>query len=363
MIGTIDHNIIETETRARVHNTQIPGIGRLEHVLGLIAISNLSRNILFCTPELTTKAVYSETVFADLDKQSQFDLDIHAFVAVDGKIAAPNHYGLIRFFDVPALQHLDQWVTTSAMAHWPGDVERFTTAHGCLLSSSPLGYSVSTKAQAGLLISTDVGRHLKAHAAHSEPAELPYHIHLQSWGFTSAIVVNEKARQIAVAAGGRVGIFPYKIKASGELDLLDPVIEFNSGFHTSALAFLDNGELFAAGHAPTKEELNPLDWDEIGGGGWCLIGPDGHIIQHQFGKDLAWGNGGDPVQYHAASQSVFGVDKLGGIHCWNARSGGYRLLFEPFFETTRGIAHATMIGNRLLCGFNRDGYRVHEFTI
>ncbi len=357
MIGTARHDLISTAASAGVQNSQIPGIGRLESVADLVLINNLGRNIQFCSKNLDQLALFAETIFPDQDEESQFDLDFHAFLELEGKVLAINHYGLIRLFNHPGKD--GHFVQPIATKKWPGDVERFAVAEGCLFSTSPQGYSVQDPAQPGILISAKAMPHFSTKL--QGKAELPYEIKLQDWGMTTAIAVLERQRLVAIAAKNRIGIYSYELQ-NEQLSLgARPLVEFEPRFVACMLKFDKDGRLFAAGYDQPHTDANDQAWDALAGGGFCLIEQGSVRYQHSFEIDLAWGNGSDPVLLDLAIDTVYGIDKFAGLHSWNLVTGEHNLHCAAEEKQLLGMAHATIVDGTILCGFNRDNYRIHRY--
>lgn len=354
------HEIQLTDTTSRVRNSQTPGIGRLEKIFDLIVINNLGRNIQFCSKTLDTSAIYGDTIYPDFDEQSQFDLDMHAFLEYRDKVVAINHYGILRIFE-PVIS-TQGWVKPVVTAKWPGDVERFVIAGDRLVSTSPQGYSVNDPAQPGLLISPPLVQAMASAQPNEEPREIPFETFLTGWGVTTALAVGQKLSKLAVAAGRTIGIFSYD---SNRTPVLSPLaLQVLLRINASFLKFLKDGRLVVAGCAYEHQGANGQDWDKLGGGGWSILNDKGWVIcHHSFNVDLAWGNGADPLAINEDMGTIFGVDKFGGLHGWELESGKYNLLCRPESEHSIGMAHATIIDRTILCGFNRDGYRIHRYTI
>jgi hypothetical protein len=112
--------------------------------------------------------------------------------------------------------------------------------------------------------------------------------------------------------------------------------------------------LWAAGSELTTG-IGDYDWDQLHGGGLVALDvADGRVLASApLPDDIAWGNGGVPFVV------------LGGLPCGIARTGGLYVLHRdgetagrsaPFATRSLGIAHAAVVADRLLYGFNRGGY-------
>lgn len=76
---------VDANSEVGVRNSQPEGIGRVASLGDLVAWNNLGRNIVFADRELRPLAVFGSTRFGDQDELSQYDLDIHAVLAVPGR--------------------------------------------------------------------------------------------------------------------------------------------------------------------------------------------------------------------------------------------------------------------------------------
>ncbi len=59
---------------------------------------------------------------------------------------------------------------------------------------------------------------------------------------------------------------------------------------------------------------------------------------------------------------VAAAARTGSLHLMDPFGDGSSRSTAPLADTSLGIAHMAAVGPRLLCGFNRDGYRLHAFT-
>jgi hypothetical protein len=85
------------------------------------------------------------------------------------------------------------------------------------------------------------------------------------------------------------------------------------------------------------------------------------VVAGELPDEVAWGNGGVPV--------VMAVGRL----CAVGRTGRLYRLADPrtgrfassasLAESSLGIAHAAAVGDRVLYGFNRGGYRLHASDV
>jgi hypothetical protein len=92
-----------------------------------------------------------------------------------------------------------------------------------------------------------------------------------------------------------------------------------------------------------------------------LTGDKGAVARGDFLVDLAWGNGAVPLCLSADERSIFAMDKHAGLHEFDLHSNAHTPLTEPQSRLNIGLAHMIRHGDLLVCGFNRDGYRLHFF--
>ena len=359
---------------SRVENSQPAGIGRVVALDRGVAWNNLGRNIVFADDRLRPRAVFDETVYPDDDEPSQFDLDIHAIVPLPGAglVLALNHLGLVRAFDRseipdrgPVRRILPRWTREFA-----DDVERAVVVGDRLVGSASRAGAVS-----GIVVSEPLRR-----SAPGGP--LQTRAELGSWGEVSALGAVDEAGGHAVALGGagRISLVPMADGRPG-----GPRWDVQVPFRTAGFAWV-GGLLWAAGSS-LVEGIDDHDWEAVRGGGVVALHPeDGRVVAAApLPDDVAWGNGG----------TAFAV--LGGVPCVVARTGelcvargDLRTLGAGAAVTTRpepaeptgrddaagvlgspwartapvargslGIAHAAVVTDRLLYGFNRGGYRLH----
>ena len=89
---------------------------------------------------------------------------------------------------------------------------------------------------------------------------------------------------------------------------------------------------------------------------------DGRIVvRGQLHHDLAWGAGG--VAVVIAPELVCGVGRRGEVHLFDRTDGGWVGTTPAISETSLGIAHASLLGDQLVYGFNRGGYRLWTLPV
>ena len=75
----------------------------------------------------------------------------------------------------------------------------------------------------------------------------------------------------------------------------------------------------------------------------------------RFGDDLAWGSGG--VALVVADGVPCGVGRRGDLHALPPGAPVTTQLTGELAPHPLGIAHAAVVGDQLVIGFNRGGYR------
>lgn len=338
---------------SRVENTQPEGIGRVVSLRSGAAWNNLGRNVVFADETLRPVAVFGDTLFPDDDEPSQYDLDVHAIVelAETETVAVLNHYGTIRIFDSPwsageRLPSDGPYLDEQRRLEFVDDVERVVGVGDRLVTSRPRARRLDGVLVTGPL--SGVHDHLTAEPAH------------ESFGFVSALVpatTPEGTGFLALGGDGHVRLVEVERGQLGathwetSVDLLVAVV-VESG-----------SSIWVAGSAPGSVDVDDYRWDQLGGGG--LVELDlrtGSVLTSaRFGDDLAWGSGGVPMVV------------IDGLPCTVGRRGELHGLAPGALETTRltdelaseplGIAHAAVVGDQLVVGFNRGGYRLHLMPI
>lgn len=287
-----------------VRNGQPPGIGRVACLGPLVVWNNLGRNFVFAdAATLAPLHVFADTAFPGDDGASQYDLDAHAILRLDAeRVAVLNHLGALRVFRGPPLE-----ATLSCAV----DAERAVMMDGRLVTSR-------TPPAGGIWV-------------WDRPMSAP-HSALDEWPAVTAL---DAARELlAVGAGRRVGLF----RAEGAR--LDPLWDTAVA---AGLAFLhvDAEVVWAAG----PDRLLAL---RISDGSVAAARP--------LDDALAWGNGGTPLCVTAAA--VCGLDRRGALHAFSRRDARPLGSTPPLGDRSLGIAHCAALGERVLAGFNRGGYRL-----
>jgi hypothetical protein len=335
---------------SRVVNSQPAGIGRIVSLGRGCAWNNLGRNVVFADSSLHPVAVFGDTVFPDDDEASQFDLDIHAIVALaGGQTAVLNHLGLVRLFDPPPVSGPPAprpgWEETRRL-DFVDDVERVVPLGDRLVTSRPRGQRL-----AGVLVTPPAETwraRLDADTAH------------ESFGFVSALAAAatpDGTGWVALGGEGRVRLVEADHGRLGAARWEAPV-DFLTGVLVAC-----GSTLWAAGSARGGVGLDDYDWEQRGGGG--LVQLDLHrgtaLVSARFGADLAWGSGGVPMV--VADGLPCGLGRRGELHVLPPGEPVTTRLTDPLGPDQLGIAHAAVVGDQLVFGFNRGGYRLHRVPL
>jgi hypothetical protein len=337
--------------QSRVRNSQPAGIGRVVDLGHVCAWNNLGRNVVFASRAFEPKAVFDQTQFPDDDEPSQYDLDVHAILDVPaaGVVVVLNHLGLLRAFrraeiHTPgALRRIDPiWIATFAP-----DMERVVAVGERLIGSRPREQHAG-----GVLVSEPV-------RATADGARLDVRVELEASGMVTALGAVHDGGQDCVAMGarGRVGLVPIERGAVGR-----PRWEVDVDFEPAA--FGCRGELlWAAGPEVAAAGIDDYDWENLRGGGFAALDlTDGNVVvRGRFSHDLAWGNGGTAVVI--AAGLLCGIGRTGEVHAYSTAGGESGGRTAAFASGSLGIAHAAVVGDRILYGFNRGGYRLDTVAL
>jgi hypothetical protein len=156
---------------------------------------------------------------------------------------------------------------------------------------------------------------------------------------------------IAVGGDRRVALVPL---------LGAPIWEKDVPFRVAALVWHDHA-LWVAG-PDSGGVVDDYDWEKLRGGGFAVLDPtDGATLTGgRLPDDVAWGTGG--VAVAPFGPFLVGAGRSGSLHLLDPRSGAGNRSTRAISSGSLGIAHLAVSGRRVICGFNRGGYRLHAFT-
>jgi hypothetical protein len=223
------------------------------------------------------------------------------------------------------------------------DLER-TVALGARLVSSWPGSS----AGGGLLVSEPLHRGFRKPVLDAEVA-------LKGWGRVTALGTFGAGREQLVAVGGE-GRVTLVALDDGRLGRT----QFEVDLPLRAAAFAWDGRLlWAVGSELTETPIDDYRWEDLRAGRYAGLDPaNGRtVVAGLLPDDVAWGNGG--VAVVIAGGRLCAVGRTGSLHWLNDPRTGRFSTTAPLSESSRGIAHAAAVGDRVLYGFNRGGYRLH----
>jgi len=361
---------VDAHAEVGVRNSQPEGIGRVADLDDLVAWNNLGRNIVFADRRWQPVAVFGTTSFPYDDELSQYDLDVHAILQLtekgEGLVVTLNHLGSVLGFAAAELA-LSAVLGSGRLPAGPGrspsgpvrvfepvistsfadDLERTVAVGARLVSSRP-----ASAADGGLLVSEPV------HLGLGKPA-LDAEVALGGWGRVTALGTVGTGRDQLVAVGGEGRA---TLVALDEERLGRKQFEVDLPLRAAAFAW-DGRLLWAVGSELTSSPVDDYRWEDRRGGCYTGLDPsDGRIVvAGDLPDDVAWGNGG--VAVVMAGGRLCAVGRTGRLH-WLAdpRTGRFAST-ASLAESSLGIAHAAAVGDRILYGFNRGGYRLHASDV
>ncbi len=342
---------LDSHPRSRVRNSQPAGIGRVVDLGHVCAWNNLGRNVVFASRAFEPCAVFDQTVFPDDDEPSQYDLDVHAILDVPaaGVVVVLNHLGLLRAFRRSGIHTsgAPRRIEPVWTADFAPDMERVVALGDRLIGSLP-----HEQQAGGVLVSEPI-------TASADGARLDGHVELEAWGMVTALATAHagERRSLAVGGNGRAGLVPIDRGDVGRL-------RWEVGVDFEPATFVQDAELlWVAGPEIGAHGIDDYDWEKLHGGGFAALDlADGRtVVRGRFARDLAWGNGGTAVVL--AAGRVCGIGRAGEVHVYRTASGDHRARTDGLAADSLGIAHAAVVGDRILYGFNRGGYRLHTVAL
>ncbi|PWU02214.1 MAG: hypothetical protein C5B53_01915 [Candidatus Melainabacteria bacterium] len=380
----LNHHTFRTNSTGPLSSTPPVGIGCLKAAGNYLLINNIGRNLEIALPrnkELASIACYSRSTFSDDQEAIDFDLDMHALIYNPAwkRLLTLNHNGRIRMFNTENLIAKEPQANIFSSGDgdrpgaclnlepeaeflWKSDVEHSLLIGNCLVSSSPLGYRSCDPAEPGLLVSRPI--EISANSNLKSACQLEHHLEMSQLGSISALAIDGRQQRLALASDEYVYLFNWRLAADGSLALNGPLWPTRVPFRTTFLAF-GKGETLVAGGYQLGLKENELDPSSLTGGGYALINTTDGVIRYQasFKPNLAWGTSAQCLTLSKDADFLLGVDRHAGLYGWSLASGAFETLFESAEKSERslGIAHLAWLGDRLYCGFNRDGNRLHVY--
>lgn len=344
--------VIDSVPRTRVTNSQPAGIGRVARLATGCAWNNLGRNVVFADQALRPMAIFGDTVFPDDDEPSQYDLDVHAVVDVGdrGRIAVVNHYGLVRLFEPPwpsaSPRRVGPDLVEAARLEFVADVERIVSSGDRLVTSRPRGERLG-----GVIVTEP----LLSHRRHLDGEVVE-----ESFGLVTALAADGDLHGggwLALGGEERIRLVEMSPDNGRSVRWETPV-----GFLPSVLV-ADGPGLWAAGSAAGGTDLDDYDWEALRGGGWAHLDlSDGEVLASApIGPDLAWGSGGVP--FVVADGVPCGFGRRGELYTLLPHAAPHAAVTNELSPHSLGIAHAAVIGDHIVAGFNRGGYRLQAVPV
>jgi hypothetical protein len=227
------------------------------------------------------------------------------------------------------------------------DLERTVAVGARLVSSRP-----ASSADGGLLVSEPVHRGFGKRALDAEVA-------LEGWGRVTALCTFGIGRDQLVAVGG---------EGRATLVALDDGRfrrrRFEVDLPLRAAAFAWDGHLlWAVGSDLTASPVDDYRWEDLHGGRYAGLDPSNGrmVVAGDLPDEVAWGNGG--VAVVMAASRLCAVGRTGRLHWLSDPRTGRFGSTASLAESSLGIAHAAAVGDRVLYGFNRGGYRLHALDV
>jgi hypothetical protein len=353
-----------------VRNSQPEGIGRVSVLGPLVAWNNLGRNIVFADRRFRPLAVFGTTAYPHDDELSQYDLDIHAVLVLEDEdlVVTLNHLGTVHGFATSDLSRTpaERALTPVLSTTWAADLERTVAVGNRLVSSRP-----GSDPGGGLLVSEPVrGRGRRndgpdgrmdgpPDGGGGERRGLAGEPALEGWGRVTALDTFRLGADLMLAVGGegRVALVDTR---DGHLGRTRRAVEVP--LRAAAFAW-DGARLWVAGSALTAAPTDDYRWEDLRGGRYAALDPvrGRTVCAGPLPEDVAWGNGGEAVVMAGGRLVVIG--RTGRLRVLTDPSTGSFTSGEPLAEASLGIAHAAAVGDRVLCGFNRGGYRLHAWRV
>jgi hypothetical protein len=332
-----------------VRNSQPEGIGRVVALGEVACWNNLGRNVVFADRKLRPRAVFGTTLFPGEDEPSQYDLDVHSILDLPelGLILVLNHFGTVRGFKRSDILRRTDGGPIEPTTQWSyvADVERSVAVAGRLVSSAPRADGAR-----GLLVSASLD-------ALPSTGAIPARLCATSIGEVTAVgvVPRDDGPHVAVGGKARVALAPLEADQVGH-----PLWEADVGFRVASLDWHE-GALWTAG-PDCSAPVDDYDWERLRGGGFAVLSPiDGRtLLCGQLPPDIAWGTGGVAVVPFGRLLAAAG--RTGRLHVVDPRREGGDRSTPSLTDASLGIAHLAVAGHRVLCGFNRGGYRLHSFA-
>lgn len=343
-----------TDTTSPIVNKQAPGIGRVKRLNDLLVINNLGKNIEFKRidgDKLVPSGIFARSEYINGTEDTEYDLDIHGAALLNGRLLLMNHLGTLVDIDAASYQE-------HGRLHWIGDAECLEVIGDRLISTSGRGDQVSDPVTPGIIVSE------KVPPSKTDCKQvIEKHVMLGDWGITAALSVSSKGG-IAFGAAEKIACF-----ALGDREgkpTLRSVWFADAHFAPSWSTFTaDSKYVIFAGYAADSYKSD-YDWNSLSGGYIVMHDAESgeQVWQTAISASVAWGNGGVPMVLHEQLGYIAAVDRQATLHYWHLKTGIYAgaVKLQDNSIESFGIGHAAVAGRSVVCGFNRAGYQLFQYT-
>ena len=144
-----------------------------------------------------------------------------------------------------------------------------------------------------------------------------------------------------------------------EGSVLRPRWEVEVGFRVAVVVW-DGRLIWAAGSAG-EPGADDYDWEALHGGGFAGLDPsDGGVVAAgTLPEDVAWGTGG--VAFVVLGNVPAAIGRTGRVYLLDPERPTLWRSTAPLASASLGLAHADVVGHRVLFGFNRGGYHLYLY--
>jgi hypothetical protein len=336
---------IDAHSEVGVRNSQPEGIGRIASLGNLVAWNNLGRNVVFADQHLRPVAVFGSTRYQGQDELSQYDLDIHAVLALPGSdlLLVLNHLGLVRLFRRSDFARLGgcHEVHPVIARSFVADVERSVVAGRRLVGSSP-----RSEGAIGLVVSEPLDQG-------DDEAPLVFDVVGQHLGEVTALGAVTDVDPPLVLVGGPRQVAMVELSGT-TVEAPRWLVELS---FRAAVVEWDGRHVWVAGPA-AESVADDYEWDALQGGSFVVLDlADGTIVIEQaLPDDVAWGTGGIAVV--RAGATLCAVGRRGALHVLDTQTSSPWRSTSALAPYSLGIAHIGLAGDKVLYGFNRGNYRL-----
>jgi hypothetical protein len=184
---------------------------------------------------------------------------------------------------------------------------------------------------------------------------IPAELVAEKFGEVTALEVISGGGEPLIALGGdgQVALAPL-----GDMGVGRPIWEARVDFRAAVLIW-DGRVLWAGGPERPVGSVDDYDWESLHAGAFAALDADDGepLVTGPLPADVAWGTGG--VALVRFGSFLAAVGRSGCLHVLDPREPmAWRS--AALSGSSLGIAHAAAVGDRVVYGFNRGGYRLHS---